>query len=384
MNKKIIIPIVVVAVVGMITAGVMSKKEKGKPVFMEEVKQGEFLDTISATGALQPRIQVDIMSDVMGKIIELPVREGDLVEAGDLVVRIDDRDLKSEVRRQQASARMSEIQVENQRVQLEKAEREFKRKERLFASELISIEEYELAQTTLDAAKLTLKQYQENVAQSQALLQKTEEQLDKTVIRSPIAGRITALHKELGEQVIQGTINVQGSVIMEISDMSAMDLEVEVNEIESARIRLDMEADVELEALTDKSFRGRVVEIGQSAYKPTGRDISVFKVKAELLELDDAMKPGMTGRAEIEIARKTDVMHVPIQAVRTDDDTAEKFCYVVENDKAVRKVVQTGLSNDAATEITDGLKLTDKVITGPYRTLKNLKADDPVREKKRD
>ena len=384
MNKKILIPIVVVAVAGMIAAGVMSKKEKGKAVFMEEVQQGEFRDTISATGSLTPRTQVDIMSDVMGKIIELPVREGDLVKAGDLLVRIDDRDLKSEVRRQQASARMSEIQVENQQVQLEKAEREFKRKERLFEASLISIEEYELAQTTLDAARLTLKQYQENVAQSHALLQKTEEQLDKTVIRSPIDGRVTALHKELGEQVIQGTINVQGSVIMEISDMSAMDLEVEVNEIESARIRIGMEADVTLEALTDQTFRGRVVEIGQSAYKPTGRDISVFKVKVELLELDPAMKPGMTGRAEIEIARKPDTLHIPIQAVRTDDDTAEKFCFIFKDEKAVRTVIETGLSNDAQTEITTGLTLEDKIITGPYRTLKNLKDGDAVKEKKRD
>ena len=384
MSKKILIPIVVVAVIGMITAGVMSKKEKGKSVSMEEVQKGEFLDTISATGSLTPRVHVDIMSDVMGKIIELPVREGDMVKAGDLLVRIDDRDLKSEVQRQEAAARMSQIQVENQRVSLEKAKREFARKERLFQSDLISIEEFEMFKTTLDGAQLTLAQYQENVAQAQAILQKSMEQLDKTVIRSPISGRVTALHKELGEQVIQGTINVQGSIIMEISDMSAIDLEVEVNEIESARIRLDMDADVELEALTDTSFRGRVVEIGQSAYKPAGRDISVFKVKVELLDLDPAMKPGMTGRAEIEIARKMDVVHVPIQAIRTDDDTSEKFCFVVKDGKAVRTVIQTGLSNDAATEITDGLKLEEKIVTGPYRTLKNLKDGEEVREKKRD
>ena len=384
MNKKILIPIVVIVVLGIIAAGVLSKKEKGKSVTMEQVRKGEFLDTISATGSLTPRIQVDIMSDVMGKIIELPVREGDMVKAGDLLVRIDDRDLKSEVQRQQAAARMSQIQVENMRVSLEKAAREFDRKERLFQSQLISIEEFEVAKTTRDGAELTLAQYQENVAQSKAILQKSLEQLDKTVIRSPISGRVTALHKELGEQVIQGTINVQGSIIMEISDMSAIDLEVEVNEIESARIRLDMEADVELEALTVTSFRGRVVEIGQSAYKPAGRDISVFKVKVELLDLDPAMKPGMTGRAEVEIARKTDVVHVPIQAIRTDDDTAEKFCFVVEDGRAVRTVVQTGLSNDAATEVTEGLTPEDRIITGPYRTLKNLKDADRVREKKRD
>jgi len=387
MSKKVLIPIIVIAVIGMIAAGVMSKQEKGTSVFMEEVGKGEFTDTISATGSLVPRNQVDIMSDVMGKIIELPVKEGDMVEAGQLVVRIDDKDLKSEVERQKAALRMAEIQVQNQQVNVEKARREFDRKKRLFENStlsLISREEFELAETALEGARLMLQQSRENVLQSKAILQKSLELLDKTAIRSPINGRVTALHKEVGEQVIQGTVNVPGSVIMEISNMSAIDLEVEVNEIESARISTGMEANVNLEALTDQTFRGKVVEIGQSAYKPTGRDVSVFQVRVELLELDDAMKPGMTGRAEIEIARKQDAVYVPIQAVRTDDDTAEKFCFVNENGAAKKIEVETGLNNDATTEIVSGLQPGQTVITGPYRTLKSLKEGDAIREKKKD
>jgi len=383
MSKKLIFLGIGVAIIAMIAVGAFMKKDKGKPVLMAEVSAGDFQDTISATGQLVPRRQVQIMSDVMGKIVELPVREGDLVTKGQLLVRIDDRDLKSEVRRQEAAVRMAEIQVQNQTLALEKAEREFQRKKKLYDNQLISIEEFEAAGTARDTAALTLQQHKQNVAQSRALLKKSMELLDKTVIRSPIDGKVTALNKELGEQVIQGTVNVPGSVIMEVSDMSAIDLEVEVNEIESARIRTGMSATVTIEALGDREFPGTVVEIGQSAFRPTGRDVSVFKVKIALNELDDAMKPGMTGKAEIQVAKKENALSVPIEAVRTDDDGA-KFVFLVDNGKARKTEIETGLSNDARIEITSGLKAGQQVVTGPYRTLKNLKDGDAVREKKQD
>ncbi|NOZ12386.1 MAG: efflux RND transporter periplasmic adaptor subunit [Acidobacteria bacterium] len=383
MSKKLIIAIVVIGIAGMIILGAVSKRDSGLPVFMEKVKTGPFKDTINASGLLIPRKKVSIMSDVMGKIIELPVKEGDLVKKGQILVRIDDRDLKSEVQRQEAGVKMAEIQVKNQQVALDTAKREFKRKKHLFKQQLISRESFEQARSAMESAELTLEQYRENVVQSRAILKKSKELLSKTVIRSPMNGKITALNKELGEQVIQGTINVPGSVIMEVSDMSAIDLEVEVNEIEAARIRKNMAATVKLDALPNRKFKGEIFEIGQSAYRPQGRDVSVFKIKIALLELDPAMKPGMNGEAEITVQKKQNTLFIPIQAVRTDDN-GNKFCFIMKNRKAVKKTIKTGLSNDADIEITKGLSGGETVITGPYRILKNLKNGDKVRKKKKD
>ncbi len=383
MQKKLIIIIVVLGIAGMIILGAVSKRDSGLPVFMEKVKSGPFRDTINASGLLIPRKKVSIMSDVMGKIVELPVKEGDMVKKGQMLVRIDDRDLKSEVQRQEAGVRMAQIQVQNQKVSVETAKREFKRKKHLFEKQLISTETFEQAKSNLQSAKLMLEQYKESVTQSRAILRKSKELLSKTVIRSPMDGKITALNKELGEQVIQGTVNVPGSVIMEVSDMSAIDLEVEVNEIEAARIRTDMAATLKLDALGDRKFMGKISEIGQSAYRPQGRDVSVFKIKIALTEVDPAMKPGMNGEAEITVQEKKNAIFIPIQAVRTSDN-GDKFCFVMEKGKAVKKAVKTGLSNDANIEITTGLTEKETVITGPYRALKNLKNGDKVRKKKKD
>jgi HlyD family secretion protein len=383
MPKKLIISIVVLGVAGMIIMGAVAKRDSGQAVFMEKVESGPFRDTINASGLLIPRKKVSIMSDVMGKIVELPVKEGDIVKKGQMLVRIDDRDLKSEVKRQEAGVRMAEIQVKNQEVSVATASREFNRKKRLFENKLISVEAFEQAKSSLQGAELLLNQYKESVVQARAILQKSEELLSKTVILSPMAGKITSLNKELGEQVIQGTINVAGSVIMEVSDMSAIDLEVEVNEIEASRIRTGMLATLKLDALANRKFKGKVSEIGQSAYRPQGRDVSVFKIKIALLELDPAMKPGMNGEAEITVQEKKKALFIPIQAVRTDDDN-KKFCFVMKDGKAEKKIVETGLSNDANIEITSGLTGDETVLTGPYRTLKNLKNGDKVRKKKKD
>ncbi len=383
MPKKLIIAIVVLGVAGMIIMGAVSKRDSGQAVFMANVETGPFRDTINASGLLIPRKKVSIMSDVMGKIVELPVKEGDIVKKGQILVRIDDRDLKSEVQRQEAGVRMAQIQVKNQEVSVDTASREFKRKKRLFENKLISLEAFEQARSSLQGAELLLNQYKESVVQARAILQKSKELLSKTVILSPMAGKITSLNKELGEQVIQGTVNIPGSVIMEVSDMSAIDLEVEVNEIEASRIRTGMLATLKLDALANRKFKGKVFEIGQSAYRPQGRDVSVFKIKIALLELDPAMKPGMNGEAEITVQEKKKALFIPIQAVRTGDDN-KKFCFVLKDGKAEKKTVETGLSNDANTEITSGLTGDETVLTGPYRTLKNLKTGDKVRKKKKD
>lgn len=385
--KKIIIPIVIVLLVLMVVVAVVFKKEKKTHAFVAKAELGEFKDVVTANGILEPKIKVNIMSEVMGKIDSIPVKEGDFVKKGDILVIINGKDLKSDVDRQKASLEIAQIQVKNQKVALERAENLYRRKKKLYEKNLISIEEYELAEIGLREAKYTLDHYYKNVEQSKAALKKVEELLSKTIIKSPMDGKVTALNKEVGEQVIQGTINIAGSVIMQVSDMSGIDLEVEINEVETSRIKVGMDVSIEIDAIKDKKFKGIVQEIGQSAYKPAGKDVPVFKVKLNLKELDERMKPGMSGRADILVMKKENVLTIPIESVQERDNDKkekEKYCFKVEKGKAVKTILETGVSNDSQIEVLKGLKKGDKVVTGPYRVFKKMKDGDSIKEKEED
>ncbi len=390
--KKYLIPtVVIIALTGMIFAAIFVKKDNAKAVFTAKVEKKDFKDVVTVNGTLVPKTKVSIMSEVMGKIAKLPVKEGDLVKKGDIVAVINGKDLQSDVNRMEASLKITKIQVKHQQMEVQKARNLFNRKKRLFEKKLISLEDFELSEIALKEAKLTLENYLENVKQSKAQLDKAKELMAKTIIKSPINGKITALYKEVGEQVIQGTVNVQGSVIMEISDMSGIELEVEVNEVESSRIKTKMKANITLDAIQNKVFKGEVSEIGQSAYKPTGKDISVLKVKISLLETDSEMKPGLSGQADIIVLEKNNVLTIPIEAVKEEkkdkdnkNKTIKQYCFKFENNKAVKTYIKTGYSNDTHLEVISGVKEGDLVITGPYRVLKKLKDKDKVKRKKED
>jgi len=393
--KKYIIPtIVIFALIAMILAAVFFKKDKSKSVFTAKVNKTNFEDVVTVNGTLIPKTKVSIMSEVMGKIQEIPFKEGDFVHKGDTVVVINGKDLQSDVNRMEASLKIAEIQVKHQQVEVEKAEKIFKRKEKLFNKQLISLEDFELSEITHRESKFTLEHYIENVKQSAAQLNKSKELMSKTVIKSPIDGKITSLNKEVGEQVIQGTINIAGSVIMTISDMSGIELEVEINEVESSRIKIGMKAKVSLDAILDTSFKGEVSEIGQSAYKPAGKDVSVLRVKINLKETSNAMKPGLSGQADIVVLEKKDILAIPIEAVReekkdkseseTKNKKKKQFCFKFINGKAVKTTIKTGYSNDSEMEILAGLKKDETVIIGPYRMLKKMKDKDKVKRKKED
>lgn len=411
--KKYLIPgIVIIALVGMIFAAIFFKKDTSKSVFTTKVSKSNFEDVVSVNGTLIPKIKVSIMSEVMGKIEDIPVKEGDMVHKGDVVAVINGKDLQSDVNRMKASLKIAEIQVKQQKVEVERNENIFNRKEKLYKKDLISLDEIELAEITLRKSKLTLLNYIENVKQTYAQLDKSNELMAKTIIKSPIDGKITALYKEVGEQVIQGTINISGSVIMEISDMSGIELEVELNEVESSRVKIGMKTKVTLDAILDKAFMGKISEIGQSAYKPVGKDISVLKVKINLDETSDSMKPGLGGQADIVVLEKKDAVTVPIEAVldekndkndkatqksnsesepkpkKVEKSTIEikpkQYVLKFENGIAKKVIVETGFSNDSEMEILKGLKVDDTVIIGPYRVLSKLKDKDKVKRKKED
>ncbi len=377
MKKYLIIVIVTVV---LIVAGVLKNRDTGKFVKVEKVKEKDISETVSCTGSVKPVKTVTIMSEVMGRIVELPVKEGDFVQKGDLLCKIDDKNFRSEVERLKAELKRQRLVFEQLKVDAEQAKRDFLRSKKLFKAGILSKDDFEKAKNDLESKTLRVRQQGYSLKQTEANLSKAKENLSKTRVLSPIDGKITSLKKEIGEQVIQGTINNPGSIIMVISDMNKLELEVNVNEVDAVMLKKGMESKIYLDSFEDKVFKGKVKQISESAEKPVGRDVSLFKVKIDFQNSNNKIKPGMNGRAEIKVKESKNALVVPIEAVRKDDNGKE-YCFKIVNKRAKKVYVNTGISNDFEVEVKKGLKKGDAVITGPYRILKTLKDGDRVKVK---
>ncbi len=376
--KKYLILIVLIVV--FVVAGALKNRDKGKFVKVKKVVVKDLGETVSGTGTVKPVKTVTIMSEIMGRIIELPVKEGDFVKKGELLCKIDDRNLKNDVSRLKAELKRQNLVLEQLEIELSQAKKEFERKKKLFDSGIISKDEFEKASNQFNNKRLSVEQQKFYLKQTESNLNNAMENLSKTRIVAPIDGKITSLKKEVGEQVIQGTINNPGSIIMVLSDMNKLELEVEVNEVDAVSLKRGMNADIYLDSFEGKVFKGRVKSISESAEKPQGRDISLFKVKIDFIKKDERLKPGMSGRAEIVVKESKNTPVIPIEAVRKDEKGKE-YCFKVVNNIAKKVFVKTGISNDFFVEVKDGLKEGETVITGPYRVLKTLKDGDKVKFK---
>ena len=372
--------IIIGLVIALVVVGVLKNKDTGKTVKVKKVETKDVSETVSGTGTVKPVKTVTIMSEVMGRIVELPVKEGDFVKRGDLLCRIDDKNLKNEVARLRAELKRQKLILKQLEVDLGQTEKELNRKKRLYKSGILSKDDYEKIESGYQSKKLKVEQQRFYLKQTIANLDKAIENLSKTRILAPIDGKITSLKKEVGEQVIQGTINNPGSVIMVLSDMNKLELEVDVNEVDAVLLKKGMDADIYLDAFENKVFKGKVKQISESAEKPAGRDVSLFKVKIDFKDVNKGIKPGMSGRAEIVVRKSKNVLTVPIEAVRKDDKGRE-YCFKVVNGIAKKTFVKTGISDDFYVEVKEGLNKGDIVITGPYRVLKTLKDGDKVKFK---
>ncbi len=374
--KKYLIVFIVIAL--FVVAGVIKNKDGGKFVKVKKVTVKNLAETVSGTGTVRPVKTITIMSEVMGKIVELPVKEGQLVKKGDLLCKIDDKNSKNDVERLRAEVKRQGLVLEQMKIDFNQAKKEFERKKSLFNSGIISNDEFEKALTQFNNKRLSFEQQKFYLKQTESNLEKAIENLSKTRIIAPIDGKITSLKKEVGEQVIQGTINNPGSVIMVLSDMNKLELEVEVNEVDAVLLKKGMNADIYLDSFDGKVFKGRVKSISESAEKPQGRDVSLFRVKIDFIKKNKKIKPGMSGRAEIVVKESKNTPVIPIEAVRKDDKGKE-YCFKVVNNIARKVFIKTGISNDFFVEVKDGLREGETVITGPYRVLKTLNDGDKVK-----
>jgi len=338
LQKSLIGGAVVVVLGAIVAASLLSRQQaKGEEVYMGKAERKDVISAVTASGWIEPRTKVNVQSQVMGEIVTLPVKEGDAVKKGDLLVQLNPDLYKSEVDRLEANLRMGRIGLEQQEVGLENSRRTLKRNQALFADSLISPEILEKNELEVKTGEIGLKSLAEQISQAAASLTKARDELRKTTLVSPIDGLVTQLNAERGEMTLTGTMNNPGTVIMVVSDMSEVLAEVDVDETRVVQISPAQAARVTVDAIGETHpFDGKVTEIGGTATQRAGQQVLVFPVKIGLEKPDLALRPGMTAKARIETQRAERAITVPIQAVLMRP--------VAELDKALAERAKKGKS----------------------------------------
>ena len=401
MKKPLIVIGVLVVLALVIWASLRDSGPRGTEVEVQAAELRTISSRVKATGEITPEKRVEISAKVVGEIINLPVVEGENVQSGQLLLEIE-RELYEGARNQaRAAFRQAEVSVRRQEVQLADARRNMRRTKELIADGLVSQEALDTAQLGLDTAMVELEAQQHAVDQYRSGLQRTEDDLARTTIRSPMDGTVIQLNAEQGETVVPGSTNLPGSVIMTVADMSVLLAEVEVSEVDVVNVTLGQEAEVKVDALGTEPQKGHVVEIATSGRRDPIQGTIRFRVKVALDDPDPSLRPAMTAKVDILTATSDDAITAPIQAVvkRTLDDEGEEVkgtaakgieesdvVYIVADGEAAVLAVETGISDELYVEIIDGVADGQEVIIGPYRTLKNMHAGDAVKveEKKAD
>lgn len=404
MSKKklmIIGGVVVVVVGGVVAMNAGRSGKKGASVLTEKVTSGDLEQKVAATGKVVPPTEVKISANVSGRITRILVEEGDAVKKGDLLVELDRERYQYSVSK--AGSALSEAEA-----RLVKSELEFERQKGLFERNLISKSEYDGAEADVKASRFAVEQMRASVSEGDKYLQ------DCTIF-SPITGIVTDLTAKQGENVVIGTMNNPGTVIMVVSDLSVIEVEAEVDETDVALVQMGQSVAVKLDAFPDTSFHGQVVKIGNSA-KVTGfgsqDQATNFMVHVRLLDTVMNIKPGMTSSVDITTNTRAGVLQIPIQAVvlrEKKDSTADarptdtgagvavasseptaapkkagkpdemEGVFVVKDGKATFREIKTGIADQQNIEVVTGLSKDEEIVTGSFRVLRELKDGDPVK-----
>lgn len=416
MNKKYILYGGVAVVLAVLVFFVVEKSKESDAkytVTATDIVRGKIIETVSATGRIQPEKEVKISPEVPGEIIELPVREGMKVSAGDLLININPDLYQASVSRAQAGLNSAKANMANSKARLAQSdaryinsEINYNRQKKLNKDGVVSDSdfdrvksEYEVARAEVTAAKESLKAAEFNVKSAQATVKEANDNLKRTTIYAPMEGTVSKLNVELGERVV-GTAQMAGTELMRVADLTQMEVHVEVNESDIVRVKIGDPATVEVDAYLNRKFTGVVKEIANSSASSniqSSNEITVFNVKisidrASYKDLIDAenphlspFRPGMSANVEILTNEQDNILMIPIQSVTIRPDTSEKVMrtvkvnlekyeddelfevvFILENGEAVMKKIKTGIQDTKNIEIIEGVEEGAKVISGPY------------------
>ena len=401
-KKKILIGAgLAVVITAVVVFNLSNKKEKAIEVQTEKVKRGDVIKTVSASGKIQPVTDIKISSNVSAKIMKLTVKEGDLVQRGELLVSLDRTVYEASVNQSKAEVMRSKSQVVSAEAGLQKAKQDYERLKGLYDKKLAAESELQAVEAALATSQSALESAQSQVQAAQADLDRNLDNLSKTEIFSPIAGTVSKLNKEVGEIALGSQFSQD--VIMIVANLAEMEARVNVDENDVVSISMNDSAVIEVDALNDQKLHGRVTEIANSANilsAGTQEEKTEFEVKIALSDNLPTLRPGMSTTADVTTDVKTNVLSVPIQCVTVRipeklrhkegvekdeaiaNDTASEFkpnkdgvvevVFVIENGVAVAKAVKTGIQSESHIEILEGLKEGDEVVTGNYRAISKL------------
>jgi HlyD family secretion protein len=393
---------------------ISSKREKPIPVVTEKAVRKTIVQTVSATGKVQPEVEVKISPEVAGEITDLPVVDGMAVKKGDLLIKIKPDSYKALVEQQLAGISAAKAINLQQKASMAKAEHDLKRNQDLYDKKMISELEFTTSATAFDVAKSTYESSQHEIERAEAGSSQARDQLSKTTIYSPIDGTVTVLNSKLGERVV-ATNQFAGTEVLRVADLSHMQAVVDVNENDVVNVKVDDKATITIDAYGDRKFTGSVQQIantGKTTGAGTQEEVTNFEVKIRILDQDVRLRPGLSCTAEIETSMVKDAVAVPMQSVtiRTGEsnlspeeiekrkqkqaarDKADNNADVTDNrqvkaaqkeereklakviflkkgSKAEMKKVVTGIADDTYIEIKSGITPGDEVISGSYSAI---------------
>lgn len=444
MTRKKVAIIIGVLLIGaaVVGANLWYRRDTGVTVAVEPIRQRDLEAIVSASGKIQPKRQVNISANTMGRVTRVAVEEGQRVKAGQFLLEIDPRSLEGQLQRGEASVAAAQsalsqgrTNVEQARANLDLARQNLARQQELWKDGLTTKESLERAQNEVAVREADLKAREQDIQtreqqikQEQASLATTRYNLNQVIISAPMDGLVTRRSIEEGETAVVGTMNNAGSVLLTIADMSLLEAEIEVDETDIPNVTLGQSARVTIDAIPDRTFRGHVTEIGNSPIQSTQttgqRQATNFKVVVTLDEAVPDVRPGFTCTAEITTATRSKVVAVPIQALtvrellynekkelvreeprkrRGSGSAADaqqasaasepppghtreekEGVFLMRDGKAVFTPVKTGVAGEQYFEVLEGLKPDDRVITGPFASVRELSDGEAVKEQPRE
>lgn len=401
-GMKIFLGLVVVGVLAAaVTLAMTYERQNGIPIRAETVSTRDLVATVTASGNVRATRKVDISSDISAKVAELLVEEGEDVEEGQVLLRLDPTRYRAALDRSEANLSQVRAQVSQSQANFLRADRQAERMKSIWASDslLVSRQEVENAETELEIQQAMLDAANFGVGQAVAAVDEARDQLSKTVIVAPMAGRVTRLNVEEGETVIVGTMNNPGSLVLTVSDLSIMEVVLEVDETDVPEIALGDLATVELDAFPELEFPGFVTEIGNSAIRPpsqagAGQTPTIdFEVVVTLMNPPAELRPDLSATAEVITDTRDNQLSIPIISLtlREEDENGNgggssardrsdpiEGVFVIREGRVTFTPVQVGIAGQEYFEVVSGLALGDSIVSGPYQIIRELEDGEAV------
>ena len=413
-NLFILLGVTVVAIVALVAFAASRNKDAGIPVTTEKAIVKTITHLVTATGKVQPEVEVKISPEVAGELIEIPVIEGQAVKKGDLLVRIKPDFYQAQLEQQEASLASAKATSVLSQARLKKAEQDFKQAQELYDKQLVSEADFTSAKTNIDVAKADFDSSLAQIRRTEGSLSQARDSLAKTTIYSPMDGNISSLTSEVGERVV-GTGSFAGTEIMRIADLASMEVRVKVNENDIINVKVNDSTVVTVDAFPGRKFTGAVGEISssaitigaQSAASSASDEVTNFLVKIRVKDRDVKLRPGMSATVDIETQTVSNVVAVPIQSVtvraaggktaeevqeakakeakersgndlevinerdeaRRNRESLQRIVFIKTGGTVKQRKVETGLADNTSIEIKSGLKAGEEVVSGSYAAI---------------